>query len=363
MDSTQSEAESSSNASDEARVQEDSEIRIAFIGRPNAGKSSLINSLLKEHRLTVSSTPGTTTDSVCLEFRFKKKQITLIDTAGVYRGWKMRGDDLLQHATMQTMRNICNSDVCILCLDATYVQENGHISSNDLSLANLATEKEGRCLVVCVTKWDLVEPTKQNEVRSLILDRIQTGLGHLKSCPVVFTSATEAQNLNTLLNKALLMYKQWCVRVSTPVLNEWLQQYTARWPPPWRLGSQCQVKYITQVQTRPPTFVAWSNVYAHFPTNYKRQLINAIREEFGMKGIPVRLVLRTTAMPKPGAKLTKAEVLKWKRLGPHQVNWVKVRRLLLPLSHTKANRTHAWCLIDCPGIAFFSIRSTRQQQS
>ncbi|CDJ48749.1 small GTP-binding protein, putative [Eimeria brunetti] len=293
-------------------------IRITFIGRPNAGKSSLINSILKENRLKASATPGTTTDSVCINFRFKKQHMTLIDTAGVTRGWKMRGDDMLQQASLQTMRNIRGSDVCILCLDAARVEETGHVSSHDLSLANLATEKEGRSLVICVTKWDLVAANKQGHVRRLVLERLQTGLGHLKSCPVVFTSATQAQNLNTLLNKSCLVYKQWCSRVPTGTLNSWLQRYTTHWPPPWRLGSQCQVKYITQVQTKPPTFVAWSNVYAHFPTHYKRQLINALREEFGMKGIPVRLVLRTTAMPKPGTKLTKAEALKWKRLGPHQ---------------------------------------------
>ena len=300
-------------------------IRVTFIGRPNAGKSSLINSILKENRLKASATPGTTTDSICVNFFFKKQQMALIDTAGVTKGWKMRGDDMLQQASLQTMRNIRSSDVCILCLDAARVEETGHLSSHDLSLANLATEKEGRSLVVCVTKWDLVDLSKQSYVRRLVLDRLQTGLGHLKACPVVFTSATEAQNLNTLLNKSCLVYKQWCSRVPTGTLNSWLQQYTAHWPPPWRLGSQCQVKYITQVQAKPPTFVAWSNVYAHFPTHYKRQLINAIREEFGLKGIPVRLVLRTTAMPKPGAKLTKAEALKWKRLGPHQVSWLRRR--------------------------------------
>lgn len=226
---------------------------------------------------------------------------------------------MLQQASLQTMRNIRCSDVCILCIDAALIQETGHLSSHDLSLANLATEKEGRGLVVCVTKWDLVGLSKQSHLRQLILERLQSGLGHLKACPVVFTSATQAQNLNTLLNKSCLVYKQWCSRVPTGTLNLWLQQYTTHWPPPWRLGSQCQVKYITQVQAKPPTFVAWSNVYAHFPTHYKRQLINAIREEFGMKGVHVRLVFRTTAMPKPGVRLTKAEALKWKRLGPHQV--------------------------------------------
>ncbi|CDJ38984.1 small GTP-binding protein, putative [Eimeria tenella] len=293
-------------------------IRLTFIGRPNAGKSSLINSILKEDRLMTSAKPGTTTDSVCINFCFKKQQMTLIDTAGVSRGWKMRGDDMLQQASLQTMRNIRAADVCILCLDAAHIEETGHIGSHDLSLANLASDKEGRSLVVCVTKWDLVDMNRRSQMRTLVLERLQTGLGHLKSCPVVFTSAAHAENLNTLLNKACAVYKRWCGRVPTGTINAWLQQYMSRWPPPWRLGSQCQVKYITQAQTKPPTFVAWSNVYAHFPTHYKRQLVNAIREEFDMKGIPVRLVLRTTAMPKPGARLTKAEALKWKRLGPHQ---------------------------------------------
>lgn len=322
----------------ESEVDSDEMLCITFIGRPNAGKSTLVNSLLGYSRLVVSENPGTTTDSVGVEFEFKRRKILLTDTAGVTRGWRMRKDDFFHESCLQTHRNIRRAHVCVLCLDAAHVDETGAISSNDLALACRASKEEGRCLVVCVTKWDLIHPNKQEAVRSMIHERLQTGLGHLKGCPIVFTSAKNSQNLNTLLNKALMLYKRWGMRVPTPRVNAWLQEYTTRWPPPWHRGSQCHVKYITQVKAKPPTFVAWSNVYAHFPLHYQRQLVNAIREEFGMMGIPIRFVMRTTAMPKPGIKLTKAEALKWKRLGPLQVMFRysfhnQVTRF--PFSHTR----------------------------
>ncbi|PFH34583.1 ribosome biogenesis GTPase Der protein [Besnoitia besnoiti] len=296
-------------------------INVAIIGRPNVGKSTLVNALLQEERMVVDNRPGTTTDAVGTAWKFQGHPFRLIDTAGVTRGWKMRHTDLLLEAGLQTLRNIRNSQVCILCIDASTAAETGQpISSHELALAHLASEKEGRCLAVCVTKWDLIAENEREKLRREILVRLQTGLGHLKGCPVVFVAAKHGQNLETLMTKIMVLYRRWNARIPTSKLNSWLREFILRWPPPWRLGSKCQVKYMTQVKSRPPTFVAWSNVYNTFPVHYLRQLTNTMREEFSLAGTPLRLILRTTAMPTPGKKLSRAEVLKWKRLGPKQHN-------------------------------------------
>ncbi|CBZ52402.1 putative small GTP-binding protein [Neospora caninum Liverpool] len=297
----------------------DDVINVAVIGRPNAGKSTLVNSLLQEERMVVDSQPGTTTDAVGTLWTFQGHPFRLIDTAGVTRGWKMRHTDLLLEAGLQTLRNIRNAQVCILCIDASLARDTGQpISSHELALAHLASEKEGRCLAVCVTKWDLVPENEREKLRREILERLQTGLGHLKGCPVVFVAAKYGQNVETLMTKIMVLYRRWNARIPTSKLNSWLREFVLRWPPPWRLGSKCQVKYVTQVKARPPTFVAWSNVYNTFPVHYLRQLTNTMREEFSLAGTPLRLILRTTAMPAPGKKLSRADVLKWKRLGPKQ---------------------------------------------
>nr|PIL99675.1 ribosome biogenesis GTPase Der protein [Toxoplasma gondii COUG] len=297
----------------------DDVIHVAIIGRPNVGKSTLVNSLLQEERMVVDNRPGTTTDAVGTLWRFQGHPFRLIDTAGVTRGWKMRHTDLLLEAGLQTLRNIRNSQVCILCIDASLARDTGQpISSHELALAHLASEKEGRCLAVCVTKWDLVPENEREKLRREILERLQSGLGHLKGCPVVFVAAKYGQNVETLMTKIMVLYRRWNARIPTSKLNSWLREFVLRWPPPWRLGSKCQVKYMTQVKARPPTFVAWSNVYNTFPVHYLRQLTNTMREEFSLAGTPLRLILRTTAMPTPGKKLSRADVLKWRRLGPKQ---------------------------------------------
>ncbi|PHJ25494.1 ribosome biogenesis gtpase der protein [Cystoisospora suis] len=315
-------------------------IHVAVIGRPNVGKSTLVNALLEDERMVVDDRPGTTTDAIATDWKFRDHPFKLIDTAGVSRGWKLRHTDLLLEAGMQTLRNLRRSQVCILCVDGSQAEASGHpISSQELALAHLASAKEGRCLAVCVTKWDLVPESRREKVRAEILERLKSGLGHLKGCPVVFVAAKQGQNLETLMTKLLVVYRRWNARIPTSKLNAWLREFLLRWPPPWRLGSKCQIKYMTQVKARPPTFVAWSNVYSSFPVNYLRQVTNAMREEFSLAGTPLRLILRTTAMPTPGRKLSRQEVLKWKRLGPKQHKVVAdLTRRYCPRKPASSNR-------------------------
>ncbi|KAF8820375.1 ribosome biogenesis GTPase Der protein, partial [Cardiosporidium cionae] len=212
--------------------------------------------------------------------------------------------------------------VSILCVDALLAVTGESPSPHDLTLGNIVTEKEGRCLVVAVTKWDALTEKEQKKIRLIILQRIEVGLAQVKGCPVIFTSGQNGENLNSLIRKSLLLHKRWTSRISTSKLNAWLQAYLLHFPPPWRLGSRCNLKYITQVSCCPPTFVMWTNVMGKLPLNYIRQIRNVIREEFSLQGSPIRLIVRTTAMPPKNIKLSRREQLKWRRRGPKQAEAV-----------------------------------------
>jgi len=298
------------------RVMFDKEVNISFIGQPNSGKSSLVNALLHSERMVVDAVPGSTVDSVIVKWSYKGHPVKIHDTAGMTRGWRVRGNELEVEAARQTLRCIRASQVCVLCVDAT--DRDGHLGRFDLQVGHMVTEKEWRVLVLAITKWDLVDDGEKEKIVQRVLDQAKAFLSQVKGMPIVFVSSHQGQNLELLMNKIMAVYRRWNARVPTTRLNKWLREFTERFPPPWRKGTKANIKFACQVKTRPPTFVLWSSMYSKYPPNYLRRLLNNIREEFNLPGTPVRMCIRCSNMPPVGRRLSKQEILKWKRRGPTQ---------------------------------------------
>lgn len=300
----------------------ESPMRVSVVGLPNAGKSSLINALMQDERCIVSEVSGTTMDAIVSDWEFKDQPVKLIDTCGIYRGWQYPGTngDFLEPG-MGTRKAIRRSHVVILCLDAVRDRKKAYWrvpTKFETRLGNFVAE-EGKALIIAVNKWDLVDEEEQPKLRDEILEKIQEKFSTVKGVPVVFISAKHNLNLATLMTRSLALYQRWNARLPTSKVNDWLQAFMLRWPPPWRKGQKCSVKYMTQTKSRPPTFVLWTNTTSsEMPKNYLKQMRNSMREEFRISGVPIHFVLRSTLMPKPKKKLTKKDILKWKRIGPKQ---------------------------------------------
>lgn len=251
----------------------------------------------------------------------------LIDTCGINKGWKYPGthSDILEPG-MGTQKAVRQSHVCVLVIDAQRHRQLALHSTPtkfEIRLGNFVAE-EGKCLIIAVNKWDLIPEDDQKKYRKEILERVAEKFSQVKGVPVVFMSARYNFNLPTLMTRTLSLYKRWNARLPTGKLNDWLQAWMIRWPPPWRFGQKRTVKYITQTKSRPPSFVLWSNTTSgEFPKNYLRQLQNSMREEFRISGVPLRMTIRSTLYPKPGKKMKREDVLKWQRVGPKQAAAVK----------------------------------------
>lgn len=297
-------------------------MRLSVVGTPSAGKSSIINALLQEERCIVDEADGTTMDAIVSDWNFKGQPLKLIDTCGVYKGWNHPGTDKeWLEPGMGTRKAIRKSHVVILCLDPVRSRKMTYWtcpSAFETRLGNFIAE-EGKALVIAVNKWDLIAEEEQPKFREEILQKIADKMPDIKGVPVVFMSAKYNLNLSMLIVRAFSLWKRWSARLPTSKLNSWLTAWMIRWPPPWRHGQKCQVKYMTQTRARPPTFVLWTNTTSDgMPRNYLRQLQNSMREEFRIGGIPMRFILRSTLMPKPRKKMSSKEILKWKRMGPKQ---------------------------------------------
>lgn len=302
-------------------------MRLAFVGSPNAGKSSIINALLQEERCIVDEADGTTMDSVVTDWEFKGQPVRLIDTCGVTRGWNYPGSysDLLE-AGMGTKKAIRKSHVVVVCIDPTGTRKLGYFSCPvrfDIKLVQFAID-EGKAVMIVINKWDLINEEDQGKIRDQILKKVQDQLSDCKGIPIVFMSAKHNLNLSMMMIRAHSLFKRWGSRLPTGKLNAWLQAWMIRWPAPWKNGQKQSVKYMTQTRARPPTFVVWTNTtWDGMPRHYIRQLQNSMREEFRIQGVPMKFIMRSTLMPKPGKKLTKKDILKWKRVGPRQRESVK----------------------------------------
>jgi GTPase len=279
--------EAEAEAADEGAA-EAPPIRIAIMGRPNAGKSTLINRLLGEDRMLTGPEAGITRDSVSVEWSWQGRRVRLVDTAGMRR--KARVQEKLEKLSVQdALRAMTFAEVVVLVMDADNAFE-----TQDLQLADLI-EREGRALVYCITKWDLV---KDPAARLKELQETATRLlPQLRGAPLVAVSGMTGKGLDRLMPAVIKTHKDWSVKVKTRDLNDWLAMAVQRHPPPAVDGRRIKPKYMAQIKARPPTFVLFASRAPHLPDSYRRYLINSLRESFELPGVPIRITIKAGANP------------------------------------------------------------------
>ncbi len=263
-------------------------IQLAVVGRPNVGKSTLVNAFLGEERLLTGPEPGITRDAIAVDWTYGGRRLRLIDTAGLRRRARIE-QRLEKMSTADTMRAVRLAHVVVLVVEAAAILE-----KQDLTIARHVVD-EGRALVVAVNKWDLVQDHAATLAR--LRDRLETSLPQVRGIPTVTVSALRGQRLDRLMDAVLRAYDVWNIRIGTGPLNRWLAAMVEGHPPPVVQGRRLRLRYITQVKARPPTFALWTSRPAELPDSYLRYLVNGLREAFDLPGVPVRLHLRKGKNP------------------------------------------------------------------
>ncbi|WP_421786971.1 ribosome biogenesis GTPase Der [Hyphobacterium sp.] len=274
------------------RLDEDREdeppLRIAVIGRPNAGKSTLINALIGEDRLITGPEAGVTRDAIAVDWLWDGQRVRLHDTAGLRKKGKVN-DRLERMSAADTLRAIKFAEVVLLLVDAEHPFE-----KQDLTLADLVL-REGRALVMVLAKWDLV-PNRQAALKELQYE-FERLLPQAKGAPLIPVSAIKNKGLEDIMPAVTRLHRDWSAKIKTRDLNDWLQEMTARHPPPAVQGKRIKPRYLSQTKSRPPTFVLMCSRAGDLPESYKRYLVNGIREAFDMPGVPIRLIVKSQKNP------------------------------------------------------------------
>lgn len=263
--------------------EEDDSIKVAVIGKPNAGKSSLINRFLGQERLIVSDIAGTTRDAIDTLVERNGERFTFIDTAGIRRQSKVE-DRIEKFCVLRSKMAVDRADVCLILIDASQ-----GITEQDEKIAGIAHEA-GKASIIVVNKWDLIE--KDNQTVSAFTNQIRTALSYMPYAPIVFCSAKTGQRVDKLYEQIRIVREKSCLRVSTGMLNDVLSDATAQVQPPSDKGRRLKIYYMTQVSVAPPTFVIFCNDASLFHFSYQRYLENQLRAVFGFEGTPVKLIIK-----------------------------------------------------------------------
>jgi GTP-binding protein len=266
----------------------DKPVRIAIVGRPNAGKSTLVNRLIGEERMLTGPEAGITRDAIPVDWTWEGRAIRLVDTAGLRR--KARISEALEKlSTQDTIRAITFAEVVILVMDATHPFE-----TQDLQIADLV-EREGRGLVFVLAKWDLVEdPAAKLREFTELAERM---LPQLRGAPVIALSAETGRGLERFMPAVVKAHGDWSTKIKTRDLNDWLALAIQRHPPPAVNGRRVKPKYMAQIKGRPPTFVLFASRADQLPESYRRYLINSLRESFDLPGTPIRITIKSGKNP------------------------------------------------------------------
>jgi len=263
-------------------------LSLAVVGRPNAGKSTLVNRMLGEERMITGPEAGITRDSISLEWQWQGRSVRLVDTAGLRKRAKI--DDKLERlSAADTRRAIDYAEVVVLLLDATRGLE-----SQDLRIADQVIE-EGRALILALNKWDVAENASAlfNGVKAALAE----GLSQLRDVPLLTVSGKTGKGIDTILEVAFELREAWSKRVPTGELNRWFEEAVAANPPPAPKGKRIKLRYITQVKSRPPSFVVFGNRLEELPDSYRRYLLNAMRRDLKLGPVPLRLDFRGRSNP------------------------------------------------------------------
>ncbi|MBF0679610.1 MAG: ribosome biogenesis GTPase Der [Devosia sp.] len=271
-------------------------LNVAIVGRPNAGKSTLVNRMVGEDRVLVGPEAGITRDSILVPWEWEGRTINLVDTAGIRRRSRVH-EKLEKLAVGDSLRSLQYAEVVVLLLDATVPFE-----KQDLALADLV-EREGRAMVIALNKWDLIED--KNAVLAELREECNRLLPQLRGVPLVTLSGLTGRNIDKLMEAIFSIERTWNSHISTSRLNRWLAGMVEGHPPPAVSGRRLKLRYMTQAKTRPPSFIVFASRPDALPMSYQRYLVNGLRESFDLPGTPIRLWVRAGSKSNPYDDKTK----------------------------------------------------------
>lgn len=266
----------------------DKPLRMAIVGRPNVGKSTLVNALLGEDRMLTGPEAGITRDAISVELEWQGRKVKLFDTAGMRKRAKVN-EKLERLSVADSLRAIRFAEVVVLMIDAT-----SPLEKQDVQIADLVV-REGRALIIGVNKWDLIED--RDALLRQMRDRLEIALPQVRGVPLVMFSGLTGRGIDRIMPRVMEIHEKWNARVSTAALNKWLSRAIERHPPPAVAGRRIAIRYITQVKSRPPTFALFSSRADALPDSYQRYLVNDIRDQFDIPAVPIRLFTRQRKNP------------------------------------------------------------------